>query len=212
MTHFYIKERMESPVNQIVDSLFLGNAKARTSHSYDMIVNCTCDIEFPSNYKGQCIRIPIADTDLESDSLILLAILEHKQVLEKINSFIKNKRPVLVHCLMGKQRSCAVVACYLIKYHNMTPQEAIGYIKLKRPIAFLGNVNFLFAIEKFYEKHKESKIYGYAIELEKQLPLDLKNKVISEDEYQEKISKIKKYIKYYEDTYLIKVETIGFSL
>jgi len=193
---------MDWPVNEIVESLFLGNAKARTSRSYDMIVNCTYDIDFPSNYKGQCIRIPISDTDLQSDSMILLAILDNAQVLEKIHSFIKNKRPVLVHCLMGMQRSCAVVACYLIKYHNMKPDEAIGYIKLKRPVAFLYNVNFLFAIEKFYEKHKESKTYGYAKELENQLPLDLKNKMISEDEYKEKMTKIKKYIKYYEDNYL----------
>lgn len=201
-----IKKSMERPVDEIVESLFLGNAKARISRSYDMIVNCTGDIEFPPDHKGECIRIPISDTDLQSDSMILLAILHHKQVLEKMYSFIKTKRPILVHCLMGMQRSCAVVACYLIKYHNMTPQESIDYIKVRRPVAFLYNVNFLFAIEKFYDKHKESKIYGYAKELEKQLPIDLTNKIISEDEYKEKISKIKKYIKYYEDNYLETIE------
>jgi protein-tyrosine phosphatase len=55
---------------------------------------------------------------------------------------------------MGQQRSCAVVACYLIKYYNLTPQEAIDFIKLKRPIAFFGNVNFLQTIEFFYQNPK----------------------------------------------------------
>ena len=50
------------------------------------------------------------------------------------------------------QRSCAVCACYLIKYHKMKPNEAINYIKSKRPIAFFGNVNLLSTIEQFYKQ------------------------------------------------------------
>jgi protein-tyrosine phosphatase len=50
------------------------------------------------------------------------------------------------------QRSCALVACYLIKYHNMKPIDAINYIKSKRRIAFFGNVNLLSTIEQFYQQ------------------------------------------------------------
>ena len=69
--------------------------------------------------------------------------------------------PVLVHCYAGMQRSCAVVACYLIRYHNMNPQEAINFIKSKRSIAFAGRVNFIKTIEEFYlqdQYYKNKKI------------------------------------------------------
>jgi hypothetical protein len=41
------------------------------------------------------------------------------------------------------QRSCAVVACYLVKHEIMTPDESVAFIKMKRPIAFEGGVNFI---------------------------------------------------------------------
>jgi protein-tyrosine phosphatase len=53
---------------------------------------------------------------------------------------------------MGMQRSCAVVACYLIKYHGMDPIQAIDYIKSKRPFAFFGQVNFIDAINRFFDE------------------------------------------------------------
>ena len=68
--------------------------------------------------------------------------------------YIRNKRSVLVHCSMGIQRSCALVACYLVKYNGWTPTEAINYIKSKRPIAFFGNINFLETIEDIYISQK----------------------------------------------------------
>jgi protein-tyrosine phosphatase len=61
-----------------------------------------------------------------------------------------NKKPVLVHCFAGMQRSCAVVACYLIKYYNITPLDAINFIKKKRNVAFFGGVNFMRTLEMFY--------------------------------------------------------------
>jgi protein-tyrosine phosphatase len=62
------------------------------------------------------------------------------------------KENVLVHCFAGAQRSCATMACYLMKYHNATPEQAIDYIKSQRAVAFFGNVNFVNAIEEFYKK------------------------------------------------------------
>ena len=71
-------------------------------------------------------------------------------VLEKINTAINNNNKVLVHCYAGQQRSCAVVACYLIKYNNMNPYTAVNYIKMKRRIAFFGEINFIAAIINFF--------------------------------------------------------------
>jgi protein-tyrosine phosphatase len=58
---------------------------------------------------------------------------------------------------MGMQRSCALATCYLIKYYNMDYIQAINFIKLKRPIAFFGNINLLSTIEKFFENFKKNQ-------------------------------------------------------
>ena len=96
------------------------------------------------------INLPVHDSPDECDKL--LSLIHETQVLEKIHLALQENKPVLVHCFAGMQRSCALVACYLIKYNNMTPDEAIDYIKLKRPIAFFGKVNFMETLLSFYKK------------------------------------------------------------
>jgi protein-tyrosine phosphatase len=59
------------------------------------------------------------------------------------------KGPVLVHCHAGMQRSACVVAMYLIAINGLKVEEAIAYIKQRRPIAFTPGVNFLKAIQGF---------------------------------------------------------------
>jgi protein-tyrosine phosphatase len=135
--------------NEIVDNLFLGNYKSPDllqNHVY-LIVNCSKDLEFPKRCK-QCIRITINDDPTECNTL--LNYMLHGNILEKIHAHLLNKTPVLVHCFAGMQRSCAVVACYLIKYHNASPILATDYIKNKRRQAFFGNVNFMKTLEMFY--------------------------------------------------------------
>jgi protein-tyrosine phosphatase len=51
-------------------------------------------------------------------------------------------RNVLVHCSMGMQRSPAVVAAYLIKYNKLNVEEAMDYVKRKRPEAFFYKSTF----------------------------------------------------------------------
>ena len=58
---------------------------------------------------------------------------------------------VLVHCSSGLQRSCTIIVLYLLKYHNMTPQMAISFIRKRRRIAFHGGeINYMKAIDLFY--------------------------------------------------------------
>ena len=139
----------ENVYDEIIDNLFIGSATSlNCSDDFDLIVNCTTDIfiKKPDN----TIRIPIRDSPDECK--LFLQLLDDTNVLEKINTALINNQKVLVHCYAGQQRSCAVVACYLIKYNNMIPYTAINYIKMKRRIAFFGEVNFISAIVDFFYK------------------------------------------------------------
>ena len=141
---------MNNYCDEIVENLFVGSSETlNNKFDFDMIVNCTPTVNFPS-YCNNCIRIPIKDDPYDSEKF--LDLIDSTNVLEKMFFQINNKKNVLVHCSLGIQRSCALVACYLIKYFNMKPIDAIELIKLKRPIAFFGNVNFLLTIVNFYNK------------------------------------------------------------
>lgn len=140
---------MNSSISKILNFLFIGNKKGADlyGNNYEMVVNCTPDLPNPN---VNCIRLSVKDDPYQASYMYQL-ILENN-VLEKIHSVISNNKNVLVFCGQGQQRSCCVVACYLVKYHNMSPLEAITYIKKCRPEAFFCKVNFIDTIKMFHKK------------------------------------------------------------
>jgi protein-tyrosine phosphatase len=93
------------------------------------------------------IRISILDEPFDSENLY--NILETQNILDTIKKYISQNKKVLIHCNMGQQRSCAVIACYLIKYNNMNAHTAIEYCKKKRQMAFFGQVNFMDTLMRY---------------------------------------------------------------
>jgi hypothetical protein len=141
--------------DEIIPNLFIGNFRAlKNANTFAFIVNCTDDIPFPKSCTN-CLRISIKDGPSECDRMLIL--MKRFDILDKIRGYVKNKEPVLVHCYAGIQRSCAVVACYLMKYYNISPLTAIDHIKMKRPYAFDGGVNFQQALYTFYLETKCKK-------------------------------------------------------
>ena len=142
-----------NPCDEIIPNLYLGSIKALGTYDYKaldyyMVVDLikhTFLLEKPNTHIY--INLPVHDSPDECKKL--LSLIHETHVLEKMHLALQEKKPVLVHCFAGMQRSCALVACYLIKYNNMTPDEAIDYIKLKRPIAFFGKVNFMETLLSF---------------------------------------------------------------
>ncbi|XP_012059355.1 PREDICTED: phosphatidylglycerophosphatase and protein-tyrosine phosphatase 1 [Atta cephalotes] len=59
---------------------------------------------------------------------------------------------VYVHCKAGRTRSATLVACYLITKNNWTPEEAVNYMRTKRPHILLHTAQWS-ALKQFYAKH-----------------------------------------------------------
>ena len=138
-----------NPYDEILPNLYLGSIKALGTYeckslNYYMVVDLIKNTILLDNSMSNVeiyINLPVHDSPDECDNL--LEMIKDTCVLEKMHLALQQNKPVLVHCFAGMQRSCALVACYLIKYYDMIPFEAIQYIKSKRPIAFFGKVNFM---------------------------------------------------------------------
>ncbi len=144
---------MRASYNEIIPNLFIGDYKS-TKHvtQFKMIVNCTRHIPFPICIGIEQIRVPIDDVSYESANLLGIA----HQVIEKIHHALQKGEPVLVHCHAGMQRSCTIVAMYLMKYSagkkkSIDPSTAIQIIQSKRPIAFQPVPTFGEAMKEFYK-------------------------------------------------------------
>ncbi|XP_050466555.1 phosphatidylglycerophosphatase and protein-tyrosine phosphatase 1 isoform X2 [Cataglyphis hispanica] len=64
---------------------------------------------------------------------------------------------VYVHCKAGRTRSATMVACYLIIKNNWTPEEAVNYMRTKRPHVLLRTVQWS-ALKQFYAEHVQPKL------------------------------------------------------
>ena len=141
------------PAHEVVPGLWLGNRAA--AHDLDFqrqqnittIFNCTKDITFKQGVAPRMYRIPL-DDNLEAGEIRNLETWAW-EVAYKISNELGTGNRTLVHCMAGMQRSAAAVAIYLVAKYRCTTDEAIAYIKSKRPVAFLGNANFYKSIKGF---------------------------------------------------------------
>ena len=143
--------------NLIIPQLWLGNARASMDEDFIrrnnivVVFNCTKNLPFspmiPIKY-----RIPV-DDNLQADEIRNLELWSY-EIVYKIKKEHNKGRKILVHCYAGMQRSAASVAMYLIATNNMNSDEAITFLKDKRPIVFFPAPNFYDAILGFQKSYE----------------------------------------------------------
>lgn len=161
--------------SKVLTRLYLGNIQSARDYDFmkakniAAVLNCSRSVDIPNYYasKGlEYLRIPVDDSLRECDFAKMTQLLP--LAVEYINKHLNIERcgKLLVHCYAGRQRSAICVAAYLVKYHNMTPIQAVKYIQDKRQEAFHHgqSINFEKSLNTYYKsinpKAKKSDLVG----------------------------------------------------
>jgi len=107
------------PVTQIIDNLYLGSevdaAKATVRGDYDLVID---------------VRPLVDMNNVSMKNLDFLA--------KQINTALRGRKKVLVHCALGQERAPLVIAWYLANYTGFnTIQKAYDQIKKVRPMIYV---------------------------------------------------------------------------
>ena len=149
-----------NPADEVVPGLWLGSRYALTPEylkekRISAVFNCTKDIPFEPTVRRQ-YRVPVDDNlqeaeirnlELWSYEIVYKMAAEHRRATAEGTG-------ILVHCAAGMQRSAASVAMYLIATQGYTADQAMHYIRTKRPIAFRPSANFEKSIRGFQKSYE----------------------------------------------------------
>ena len=140
--------------HQILPGLWIGNFDSSQDidflkkNNIKAILNCTIDApnKYPSKF--EYMRIPVEDS-LQKEDLELMKEYLPIGVLFIRKHLITQKNNILVHCMAGKERSCSVVAGYLLKFYKkdnkpLSIKKSYEFIIKKRPPAFFGGKSYNF--------------------------------------------------------------------
>ena len=140
--------------HEVLPHLWLGNRNAALDQKWleekqiNAVFNCSKDISFALGNRS-LYRIPV-DDNLQDEEIRNLELWSWEATYKVANELKKGNR-VLVHCAAGMQRSAAVVAMFCVSQFRCSADEAIAFVKRRRPVAFLGNANFYRSIKGFQD-------------------------------------------------------------
>jgi hypothetical protein len=152
---------MQNPADEVLPGLWLGNRVAALDQQWlnqqriQTVFNCTKDIPFVPSIQRK-YRIPV-DDNLQAEEIRNMELWSY-EIVYKMSLEYKTGQPMLVHCAAGMQRSAAAIDLFLIAVRNMTPDQAIDYIRARRPIAFRPSANFRKALDGFYTSYQRRTV------------------------------------------------------
>ncbi len=139
-------------MTEIIENLFIGGKQdSENPHKYDYIINCTKNLPLPDDVPGH--RIPVDDTRSPDDQSTMLQHLP--STIKVIHELLSQNRRILCHCKFGQQRSCCVVAAYIIAAFQKTVPDAVELVRSKKRDAFFYDVNFAPCLHEFWQSRNE---------------------------------------------------------
>jgi len=140
-------------MSKIIENLYLGNiddvqsVKFIRENNIKLIINAAIEVIVPIHEDVNIImNLQWHDSMEQSINFCFLDYLTNV-----IHSFLKENKAVLVNCFAGISRSSTIVIAYMMKYYNMTFDEAFNYVQSKRWIVN-PNPNFRMIL-KNYEQY-----------------------------------------------------------
>ncbi|NBV77843.1 hypothetical protein EBR66_06785 [bacterium] len=145
-----------NPADEIIPGLWLGNRQAALDPTFAeqkkirAVFNCSKDIPFNPSIPRQ-YRVPVDDSRQEPDiqNMEKWSYEIVYKIAQEMRKAVADRTGILVHCAAGMQRSAAATAMYLIATRGITTDQAIAFIRSKRPIAFQPEPNFEKSIRAF---------------------------------------------------------------
>ncbi|CAH9079946.1 unnamed protein product [Cuscuta epithymum] len=99
-----------------------------------------------SLYQAQGIRNLVLPT---RDYMFAPSLADIFRAVDFIHENASHGQRTYVHCKAGRGRSTTVVLCYLVRYKQMTPNDAYDYVKAIRPRVLLASSQWK-AVQEFY--------------------------------------------------------------
>ncbi len=158
----YLGDTFEA--NQIVDNLWLGslesscNRQALQERGIETVICAILGASamFPFDFKYERAKL----RDVEDENIID----EFDKLLPIIHTELLNNRAVICHCIAGRSRSASIVAAYLIRYHNMTTEDSLKFIKNKRT-QINPNPGYVKQLKIYEERVRDGQ--NYSVEQDK---------------------------------------------
>ncbi len=147
----------------ILPNVFLGDQKSACSEAFFKQADIRAVLNMTSNVPNyfaclddvEYIRIPVHDTSALRDTDQMFRYFPIITEFIHKNSVIEGKN-VLVHCAKGRQRSCAGLSAYLIKFYRMSPMDTVSFLTKRKVDAFNygRHVNFSKSLNRWYERRR----------------------------------------------------------
>ena len=139
-------------MHEVLPRLYLGSwTEARTAAAAlgagcrgAYLVNCTKDLD---DLGSDAMRVAVDDNGDPDEVRMLGQLLP--SVVRNIEAKLEAGKPVMVHCLAGRQRSAAVCAAVVMHRLGLTADEAVQHVRSAKHGCMLPDVNFGDALRQY---------------------------------------------------------------
>lgn len=148
---------------EIIPNLYVGNITAANSPSilYKLKISNVISVIHERKINNY--------SNIEYYSFDVLDNLSNKEINNFYNNLdyfvniihdkLQKQEKVFIHCYRGSQRSCSLIAAYLMKYNDMSYRQSIRYIKKKHNLAFLFFPHFRKALIKYENDIQNNNVW-----------------------------------------------------